>query len=540
MGLVVALEPADKPTRGIVVVAPGAAGLDAAAIAADVLTERRDSARCAGAPPIEPLGAAPQPPVQRRSTRSAQYARRDGPAISVVRFDLEDYIARVLAGEGSRGPPTRRSRRWRSRRARSRWPIAIAIAAKATTSATPRIARSCARRPRRRAARPQATAGRVLAASGPAGDASSTPRSCGGTSELASDVWPGAVDYVVRPHRRRGVRGRAGVGERSARRSDRAGASRRRAIAAIGCAICACVQRNASGRVARLRVEGFTPAEMSRPRLPHGGRPRRRMAAHQEHGVRRAPHRHRVIASRPRLRPWRRAVRDRRRAAAPAAGARPTRSCASTFRRCRSAASRARRPRPRSDASDAAGARQPADARADVLRCACRRAKKASAHASSNSSARARDADCARRRASTAPAVDPRDGASDRRSVRPRDRAAVVGVGRDRRHRRSICCRSRSCGSAASSSARSATKSRTCCSIGAAERPAAVGARRRRVLLCRSRRAGRSAARRVLPVRRTTSSCGRSPPARTALPTRAPKRASGARSRGGKRWSDIK
>ena len=35
LGLVVALTPADKPTRAIVVAAPGAAGLDAAAIAAD-------------------------------------------------------------------------------------------------------------------------------------------------------------------------------------------------------------------------------------------------------------------------------------------------------------------------------------------------------------------------------------------------------------------------------------------------------------------------------------------------------------------------
>src|SRR6478736_973355 len=40
LGLVVALVPADKPSRAIVVAAPGAAGLDAAAIAADVLRGR--------------------------------------------------------------------------------------------------------------------------------------------------------------------------------------------------------------------------------------------------------------------------------------------------------------------------------------------------------------------------------------------------------------------------------------------------------------------------------------------------------------------
>ena len=35
LGLVVALTPADKPSRAIVVAAPGGAGVDAAAIAAD-------------------------------------------------------------------------------------------------------------------------------------------------------------------------------------------------------------------------------------------------------------------------------------------------------------------------------------------------------------------------------------------------------------------------------------------------------------------------------------------------------------------------
>src|SRR5688572_28267699 len=40
LGLVVALVPANKPTRAIVVAAPGAAGLDAAALAADVIRGR--------------------------------------------------------------------------------------------------------------------------------------------------------------------------------------------------------------------------------------------------------------------------------------------------------------------------------------------------------------------------------------------------------------------------------------------------------------------------------------------------------------------
>ncbi len=43
LGLVVALTPADKPIRGIVVAAPGGAGLDAAAIAAEIIKGRDTS-----------------------------------------------------------------------------------------------------------------------------------------------------------------------------------------------------------------------------------------------------------------------------------------------------------------------------------------------------------------------------------------------------------------------------------------------------------------------------------------------------------------
>ncbi|MGH9176372.1 MAG: penicillin-binding transpeptidase domain-containing protein, partial [Vicinamibacterales bacterium] len=72
MGLVVALEPAGAPTRGIVVVAPGAAGLDAAAIAADLLQERTPETIRVG------------------TTGNGR----------ILRLDLEDYIARVVAAEG--------------------------------------------------------------------------------------------------------------------------------------------------------------------------------------------------------------------------------------------------------------------------------------------------------------------------------------------------------------------------------------------------------------------------------------------------------
>ena len=103
MGMVVALTPADAPTRAIVVVAPGAAGLDAAAIAADVLTGQAAPGTVAVAGRSEPIPQTPPPvssaPVTDRP-RQVRIGTSTGRRRSVVRFDLEDYIARVVAGEG--------------------------------------------------------------------------------------------------------------------------------------------------------------------------------------------------------------------------------------------------------------------------------------------------------------------------------------------------------------------------------------------------------------------------------------------------------
>ena len=81
MGMVVALEPVLKPTRGIVVVAPGVAGLDAAAIAADVLIEEATLRRAA--PPQAPAMAKPLPP--RQPVRISIEGR-------ITTLDLEDYV----------------------------------------------------------------------------------------------------------------------------------------------------------------------------------------------------------------------------------------------------------------------------------------------------------------------------------------------------------------------------------------------------------------------------------------------------------------
>ena len=79
LGLVVALTPADKPARAIVVAAPGGAGMDAAGIAAEMLA---------------PASRAPQALTIRLGRTLANGRTR------VETIDLDDYIAQVLAGEG--------------------------------------------------------------------------------------------------------------------------------------------------------------------------------------------------------------------------------------------------------------------------------------------------------------------------------------------------------------------------------------------------------------------------------------------------------
>jgi hypothetical protein len=181
MGLVVALEPADRPTRGIVVVAPGAAGLDAAEIAADLLTDRAPPAR---APSQEPA-ATPRPTQVRVSTTT-------NGRTSVVRFELDDYIARVVAGEGEP-------------RAAEAAQQALAITARTFALANLnrhrregydfcdtthcQVLRAATATSTRAAT---ATSGRVLLAEGRPATVFYSAL-CGGMSELASNVWPGAV-----------------------------------------------------------------------------------------------------------------------------------------------------------------------------------------------------------------------------------------------------------------------------------------------------------------------------------------------------------
>jgi SpoIID/LytB domain protein len=270
MGLVVALEPADKPTRGIVVVAPGAAGLDAAAIAADLLEGKElsggssASAESFGGPP-EPGRRQSDPPKAGLRTIRIGLAGASGsnaggpkdPPLRTISLDLEEYIARVVAAEGEQGAPDAAQQ---------------ALAITARTFALGNLQRhrregydlcdtthcQVLRAPTaasRRAA--EATAGRVLLhQSQPASVFYSA--SCGGYSELASAVWPGAVNHAAPSQPDDACRSeppwesalRADEIERALRAAGHRG-DRLRDVRVI--------DRTTSNRVARLRVDGFTP-----------------------------------------------------------------------------------------------------------------------------------------------------------------------------------------------------------------------------------------------------------------------------------------
>lgn len=244
LGLVVALTPADKPARAIVVAAPGAAGLDAAAIAADQLRSQ----------PSRPSTTQPQ---TIRLGRTAGDGRT-----RVETLPIDDYIAQVLAGEGQ--PKTGDAAQQ-----------ALAITARTFALANRnrhrkegfdlcdtthcQVVRPSTAITRRAA---EATSGRVLLYRGQPAFVFYSAW-CGGKSELASQVWPGAVDYGSGPtHDDDACEGepawssdvRAGDIEQALRAAGLRG-SRLRGLRILA--------RNTSGRVTRLAAEGFTPPDIS-------------------------------------------------------------------------------------------------------------------------------------------------------------------------------------------------------------------------------------------------------------------------------------
>ena len=260
-GLVVALAPAGKPTHGVVVVAPGGAGLDAAAMAADLITGTAAATTAGSVPAVAAPVLAPAAASAPATTSVIRLGRTlpDG-RVRVETLAMDDYIAQVLAGEGQP-------------RAGDAAQQALAITARTfalsnlnrhrregfdlcdTTHC--QVVRPATDTTRRAAA---ATTGRALLTGGHAASVFYSAW-CGGRSERASQVWPGAVDYG-HPDKDEACAGeapwvndiRVADVERALRATGMRG-GRLRGLRVL--------QRNASGRVIRLRAEGFTPPEIS-------------------------------------------------------------------------------------------------------------------------------------------------------------------------------------------------------------------------------------------------------------------------------------
>jgi stage II sporulation protein D len=267
LGLIVALEPADNPTRGVVVVAPGAAGLDAASIAADLLAARRAEREqpqppAAGKPADGGLASGksrsvlvpPEGPVRIGVTGGSGAPR-------VVEMALEDYVARVLAGEGQprAGAAAQQALAMtvrtfavanRGRHRREGFDFCDTTHCQVFRTATAMTERAA-----------EATAGLILLHDGQPATVFYSAL-CGGKSELASELWPGSIDYLSSPQADPACADEPGwTSELRAEQIEhalRAEAYRGQRLRALRV-----LRRDASGRVARLGLDGFTPDEIS-------------------------------------------------------------------------------------------------------------------------------------------------------------------------------------------------------------------------------------------------------------------------------------
>jgi SpoIID/LytB domain protein len=255
LGLVVALTPIDKPARAIVVAAPGGAGVDAAAIAADILTGAQ------GAPQVP--SPKPQAPEGARSAQTIRIGRTLANGDTRIEtMNLDDYISQVLAGEGQP-------------KAEDAAQQALAITARTFALANRnrhrregfdlcdtthcQVVRPSTAITRRAA---ESTSGRVLLHRGQPAFVFYSAW-CGGKSELASRVWPGAIDYSYEPALHDEACEDEPQWTSDVRVADIERALREAGLRGSQLRGLKVLSRNPSDRVARIAVEGFAPPEMS-------------------------------------------------------------------------------------------------------------------------------------------------------------------------------------------------------------------------------------------------------------------------------------
>ena len=241
LGLVTAVVNTELPTHAIVVVAPGAAGADAASIAADLLIRY-------GAP-------------RRRAAVRVGIAREAG-GYDVRTMAVEEYVSRVVAGEmgGDARPAaleamaiTARTFVRGQRGRHEREGFDVCDLSHCQTLGTPAASTDASVR---------TTAGLVLSDHGMAAEVYYSA-SCGGHTERPSSVWPGARDAPHLPTRPDPWCGgepswRSEIVEPDLRRVLQAAGLRGGEVSRFGVA-----SRSSSGRAAQLAIGGMAPHGLS-------------------------------------------------------------------------------------------------------------------------------------------------------------------------------------------------------------------------------------------------------------------------------------
>jgi len=290
-GLVVGVTPAVHPTTGFVLLASGAAGLDAAALAAERLRPTKRSAPPVPTPfptksvdkqvkpadkpidkpvdkptvkPIEPtIGPAPprasMRPIETKTLRVG--VARQGGGYDVKAMSLDEYVAGVIAGEQARDSSPAALQ-------------ALAITIRTFALANPGRHRAdgfdmcdlthcqvLRKATSATTAAAMATSGQILLYRGAPASVFYTA-SCGGMTEKPSSVWPGADDPSFLPVREDDACEGQPVWSTELSADDLTRAlhsggfrGELRDVRILG--------RNDSGRAARLHLEGFTPDQIS-------------------------------------------------------------------------------------------------------------------------------------------------------------------------------------------------------------------------------------------------------------------------------------